>query len=75
MRKLLVMSFFVLILTACNGEKDAKSYIYWAEETEAETERLDEAGVRYEIKDGEILVIEEDMFKAVECCSYVHGYD
>lgn len=74
MKKFVIMSFLFVMLAGCNTKTESV-YMYWDEETDVQIQRLDEAGVRYEVKDGEILVLEEDMLKAVECCSYAHGYE
>ena len=63
----LILSLSVLVLlAACNAEE---SYTHWTDSTENQTQRLDEAGIKYEIREGEIWVRDKDLKKAVVCCS------
>ncbi|MBT2684726.1 hypothetical protein [Bacillus sp. ISL-37] len=67
MRKKLALSFFIVItLTACTQNE---SYTHWTDSTDNQTQRLDEARIKYEIREGEIWVREKDLKKAVACCS------
>lgn len=69
MRWLVMTLVFVMLLFGCNSKDDEDKYVYWTEKTESQIERLDDANINYEIKDGEIWVREKDMFKVVACCS------
>lgn len=67
MKKKLALSFLIVItLTACNQNE---SYTHWTDSTDNQTQRLDEAGIKYEIREGEIWVREKDLKKAMACCS------
>jgi hypothetical protein len=58
--------FLLITLASCNPDE---SFTYWTDSTENQIQRLDEAEIRYEIRDGEIWVIEEDLKKVMACCS------
>jgi hypothetical protein len=67
LKKKLALSFLIVItLTACNQNE---SYTNWTDSTDNQTQRLDEAGIKYEIREGEIWIREKDLKKAVACCS------
>lgn len=70
MMKKLTLSFCLLVvLAACNTEE---SYTHWTDRTDRtdnQIQRLDEAGIKYEIREGEIWVRDKDLKKAVACCS------
>ena len=67
MKKKLALGFFIVItLTACNQNE---SYTHWTDSTDNQTQRLDEAGIKYEIREGEIWVREKDLKKVMACCS------
>ncbi|WP_102261079.1 hypothetical protein [Mesobacillus jeotgali] len=67
MKKKLALGFFIVItLTACNQKEP---YAYWTGRTDNQIQRLDEAGIKYEIREGEIWVREKDLKKVMACCS------
>lgn len=67
MKKLLIVTTSLLfLLSACSAED---SYMYWTVKTENQIQRLDEANIKYEIREGEIWIREKDMDKVVACCS------
>ncbi|WP_226647238.1 hypothetical protein [Mesobacillus subterraneus] len=67
LKKKLILSFSVLVLlAACNSEE---SYTHWTDSTDNQIQRLDDAGIKYEIREGEIWVRDKDLKKAVACCS------
>ncbi|WLR54702.1 hypothetical protein LC048_20195 [Mesobacillus subterraneus] len=67
MRKKLALSFFIVItLTACNTDEP---FAYWTERTDNQIQRLDEAGIKYEIREGDIWVRKKDLKKVMACCS------
>ena len=68
MKKLtLTLSFSLLIfLTACNTKEP---YAYWTDRTDNQIKLLDKAGIKYEIREGEIWVREKDLKKVMACCS------
>jgi hypothetical protein len=67
LKKKLTISFFVMItLAACNTEE---SYTYWTSRTDNQIQRLDDAKVKYEVREGEIWVGEKDLTRVVACCS------
>lgn len=47
----------------------ACSTIYWTEKTDNQIERLNQANINDEIRDGEIWIREEGIRKVVACCS------
>ncbi|WP_155972058.1 hypothetical protein [Paenibacillus sp. Soil522] len=69
-KKGLVIFLFALFLflSACNNSDKAK-YVYWTVETENQIERLERAEVDYKIQNREIWVKENDVKKAVQCCT------
>ncbi|MBT2642812.1 hypothetical protein J7I80_11285 [Bacillus sp. ISL-41] len=65
--KKLILSFSVLIiLAACNAKEP---YTYWTDRTDNQILRLDEAGIKYEIRAGKIWVREKDLKRVMACCS------
>jgi hypothetical protein len=67
LKKKLILSFSVLIfLAACNTKE---TYAYWTDRTDIQIQRLDKAGIKYEVREGEIWVREKDLKKAMACCS------
>jgi hypothetical protein len=56
----------LITLSACNKKEN---YTYWTEKTDNQIKRLDEANIKYEIREGEIWVKEDDMEEVVVCCS------
>lgn len=66
MRELALSFCALLMLAACNTEE---SYTHWTDSTDNQIQRLDEAGIKYEIREGEIWVRDKDLKKAVACCS------
>lgn len=66
MRKALVFTVLLVILSACNS---TESYMYWTDESENQILRLDDANIKYEIQEGEIWIREKDLNKVVACCS------
>ncbi|MBT2680459.1 hypothetical protein J7E38_15720 [Bacillus sp. ISL-35] len=58
--------FLLITLTACNAEEPLT---YWTDSTENQIQRLDEAKIKYEVRDGEIWVREKDLKKVAACCS------
>lgn len=67
LKKKLILSFSVLVLlAACNTEE---SYTDWTDSTDNQIQRLNDAGIKYEIREGEIWVRDKDLKKAVACCS------
>lgn len=64
MKKIII--FLLITLASCNPNE---SLTYWTDSTENQIQRLDEAKIKYEIRDGEIWVREEDLKKVVACCS------
>ncbi|MCM3666988.1 hypothetical protein M3204_21535 [Mesobacillus subterraneus] len=56
MKKKLTISFFVMITLAACNTKEAS--IYWTDRTDNQIQRLDDANVKYEIREGEIWVRE-----------------
>jgi hypothetical protein len=67
MKKYLAICFVLLtILSACNTDGN---YVYWTVETENQIQRLDDAKVEYVLKEGEIWVREDDMYKVIACCT------
>lgn len=68
MRMLVITFVLVIFLFGCNSNEN-DNYVYWTEKTDNQLERLDEANINYEIKNGEIWVREKDMFEVVACCS------
>ncbi|UYZ22475.1 hypothetical protein [Mesobacillus jeotgali] len=66
MKKLTLSLCLLVVLAACNTEE---SYTHWTDRTDNQIQRLDEAGIKYEIREGEIWVSEKDMKKVVACCS------
>lgn len=69
MKRLFVITFAIvtlITLSACSaGEIDT----YWTDKTEDQLQRLDEANIKYEIREGEIWISEGDLFDVVACCS------
>ncbi len=63
---MLLMVMILLTLSACSS---AETYTFWTEESIQQIQRLNEANIRYEIRNGEIWVSEGDMDKVVACCS------
>ncbi|GGD15296.1 hypothetical protein [Pontibacillus salipaludis] len=63
---LLILLITLITLAACSS---TETYTYWTEETDEQIQRLNEANIRYEIRNGEIWVGEGDMDKVVACCS------
>jgi hypothetical protein len=61
----LTLVLFIL-LSGCSVEEE---YAYWAEKTDNQIQRLDEANIKYEIREGEIWVREKDLSRVVICCS------
>ncbi|KGP90655.1 hypothetical protein N780_04040 [Pontibacillus chungwhensis BH030062] len=68
MRKYWLLTLFITLiaLSACSS---TETYTYWTEESEEQIQRLNEADIRYEVRDGEIWVSEKDMDEVVACCS------
>ncbi|AZB41092.1 hypothetical protein CEF21_01340 [Bacillus sp. FJAT-42376] len=64
MKKILLIPF--IVLTACST---GETYTYWTDKTNNQIQRLNDANIKYEIKNGEIWVREKDMKKVVACCS------
>lgn len=68
MKRFLVITFFsLLFLSGCSPSAD--HYINWTDTTGGQTERLDEANIKYEIREGQVWIRERDLDKAVRCCS------
>lgn len=69
MKKLLAIAFVsILFLSSCSNSAD--HYISWTDDaTENNIQRLDEANIKYEIREGQIWIRERDLDKAVMCCS------
>ncbi|QSS98671.1 hypothetical protein IMZ31_11175 [Pontibacillus sp. ALD_SL1] len=63
------MLFIVFILITLSACSSAETYTFWTEENFQQIQRLNEANIRYEIRNGEIWVSEGDMDKVVACCS------
>jgi hypothetical protein len=57
---------FLFTMSACTKEEN---FTYWTEKTDNQIQRLDKANIKYEIREGEIWVKEEDMKKVVACYS------
>lgn len=66
MKKLILCFNVLVLLAACNTKE---SYIHWTDSTDNQIQRLDEAGIKYEIREGEIWVRDKDLKKAAACCS------
>jgi hypothetical protein len=66
MKKLILSFCALIILAACNAKE---SYTYWTDRTDNQILRLDEAGIKYEIRAGEIWVREKDLKRVMACCS------
>jgi hypothetical protein len=49
-------------MSACTK---VENFTYWTEKTDNQIQRLDKANIKYEIREGEIWVKEEDMKKVV----------
>jgi hypothetical protein len=63
----LTLSFCLLLsFTACNTKE---RFTYWADRTDNLIQRLNEAMIKYEIREGEIWVFNKDLEKVVACCS------
>jgi len=68
MRRKAVIGFVsVMLLSGCNTAPD--HYINWADATENQIQRMDEANIKYDIRDGQIWIRERDLDKAAACCS------
>ena len=68
MKRLLVISFVsLMLLSGCNPS--ATYYIDWSEATENQIQRLDEANIKYDVREGKIWIRETDLNEVVECCS------
>lgn len=69
-KKVLVTVIFILfmLLSACNTNDDEK-YAPWAEESANQIKRLNKAEIDYKTQNGEIWIKENDVKKAVQCCS------
>jgi hypothetical protein len=63
--------FLIVLITisACSTENSSDTYIYWTEKTDNQIERLNQANINDEIRDGEIWIREEGIRKVVACCS------
>jgi len=62
----------VLALQACSfntGITDEDETIGWTEYSESQTQRLEENGIQYTIKDDYIYILSKDLKKASACCS------
>lgn len=57
---------FLFTMSACSKEEN---FTYWTEKTDNQIQRIDKANIKYEIREAEIWVKEEDMKKVVACCS------
>ncbi|WP_203334758.1 hypothetical protein [Planococcus beigongshangi] len=68
MKRLLVTGFVSLtLLSGCNPS--ATYYIDWSDTSEDQIQRMDEANIKYDIRDGQIWIRERDLDKAAACCS------
>ncbi|WP_230501396.1 hypothetical protein [Sutcliffiella rhizosphaerae] len=57
-------------MVACKTEEISnENFVHWTEKTDNQLQRLDEARIKYEIRDMEIWINEKDLDKAVVCCS------
>jgi hypothetical protein len=66
-KKLILSCSVLVLLAACSNTKE--SYTHWTDSTDNQIQRLDEAGIKYVIREGEIWISEKDLKKAVACCS------
>lgn len=66
MKKLILSLSVLIILAACN---EKEPYTYWTDRTDNQILRLDEAGIKYEIREGEIWVRQKDLKRVMACCS------
>lgn len=55
------------LLASCGTHEDV--YVNWTKESDSTTQRLNDANIHYEIRDGEIWIREKDMTDAVICCT------
>jgi hypothetical protein len=60
-----IFSITIIVIGLLFGCSPAAEYIYWTEETENQLQRLNEAKINYEIRNGEIWVKERDMDKVI----------
>jgi hypothetical protein len=61
----LTLSFCLLLsLAACNKKE---RFTYWTDRTDNLIQRLNEAMIKYEIREGEIWVFNKDLEKVVAC--------
>ncbi|MDS9471272.1 hypothetical protein [Sporosarcina pasteurii] len=61
-----VMILLLMILMGCQSQSE---FIYWTDVTENQIQRLNDAKLKYEVRDGQVWIKESDMFKVVTCCS------
>lgn len=66
--KIVIIAFLLFILSGCNSQED-EQYMYWADHSNNQVERLDQARIKYEIRDGEIWIKKKDSLKVAACCS------
>ncbi|WP_066157120.1 hypothetical protein [Halalkalibacter krulwichiae] len=63
---LMLISLSLLLLSSCQTEQH---YVYWTDLSENQLERLDDANISYQVRNGEIWVKEKEMMRVVACCS------
>ena len=61
----LIGVFLLLLLSGCNDDE----FVYWTDTEASQIQRLDEANISYDIRNGEIWIKENDMTKVIACCS------
>ncbi|MBP3952522.1 hypothetical protein [Bacillus suaedae] len=69
MKKLVVMTFAIVTLITLSACSSGEIDTYWTDKTDNQLQRLDQANIKYEIREGEIWISEEDLFDVVACCS------
>jgi uncharacterized membrane protein len=57
-----IIIFLLITLASCNPDK---SFTYWTDTTENQLPRLDEAKIKYEIRDAQIWVRKKDLKKVM----------
>ncbi len=67
-KSVVILVICAAFMTACE-QNESREYVHWGEKTENDIQRLTENRIDFKVKNNYIYISENQMKKAVACCT------